>query len=573
MFLYEEYISGKGLNLSDYKVSGCDSLKKYQISVVHKYNFVILDYENTNDLYSEILNFKLMVLKGGYVIVRKKLSHPEEYKIVSRQVKDFSYNGFSLKKFFIEDNVASFIFKKEEEFKALSVHCASTNKEKIVKALHRVSKIPSIEKYLKGTKIFCKDEIWKDEDFYPSLPKFNTVSVFCKYETWGNNTLQCWHHLINSYNGKNLLLIDENFDSENFDINKPFGKDYIFITDMMSVRKVNGLDYRYNTTEWAIYDLARKLNYKTDTPKFQEHDYYRYNLKEHRDLYNPKKRDITVMEALGDNILAFNIINNLVEEGKEVNIRTVCPFLYELSPEIKSVNNKKNQFMDGIAFTVYEHGHEMDSPTLEQAYFTMWGHPEFIGKRPKRFPTLKYVNNMFEEYGRNIIAIAPSASNAEGPDNGIEISNKTWPLERWEEIVEHLQKKGFTVIQVGTEKDLQLEKVDYKFFNKSFEELVCFIKACKFFLSIDTFFQHLCGLMDKKGIVITPRHNEHAYWPSIEYIRGDNFKEDSEQQENYEHLKWIKDHLNPYRKPCMESITIERVKERVDNLVSLFDKY
>jgi len=342
---------------------------------------------------------------------------------------------------------------------------------------------------------------------------------------------------------------------------------------MLSVRKVNGLDYRYNTTEWGIYDLARKLNYKTDTPKFQEYDYYRYNLKEYRDLYNPEKRDITVMEALGDNILAFNIINNLVKEGKEVNIRTVYPFLYELSPEIKSVNNKKNQFMDGTAFTVYEHGHEMDSPTLEQAYFTMWGHPEFIGKRTKRFPTLKYVNNMFEEYGRNIIAIAPSASNAEGPDNGIEISNKTWPLERWEVIVEHLQKKGFTVVQVGTEKDLQLKKVDHKFFNKSFEELVCFIKACKFFLSIDTFFQHLCGLMDKKGIVVTPRHNEHAYWPSIEYIQGDNFEEDSDKQVDYEHLKWIKDHLNPYRKPCMESITIDRVKERVDNLISLFDKY
>jgi len=447
MFLYEDYISGKGLNFSDYKVSGCESLKKFQISVIHKYNFVIFDYENTNDLYSEILNFKLMVLEGGYVIVRKKLSHPEEYKIVSRQIKDFSYNGFSLKKFFIEDNVASFIFKKEEEIKALSVHCVSTNKEKIIKTLHKVSKIPSLKKYLKGTKIFSKDEIWKDEDFYSSLPKLNTVSVFCKYESWGNNTLQCWHHLINSYNGKNLLLIDDNFDAESFDINKPFGKDYIFITDMLSVRKVNGLDYRYNTTEWGIYDLARKLNYKTDTPKFQEYDYYRYNLKEYRDLYNPEKRDITVMEALGDNILAFNIINNLVKEGKEVNIRTVYPFLYELSPEIKSVNNKKNQFMDGTAFTVYEHGHEMDSPTLEQAYFTMWGHPEFIGKRTKRFPTLKYVNNMFEEYGRNIIAIAPSASNAEGPDNGIEISNKTWPLERWEVIVEHLQKKGFTVVK------------------------------------------------------------------------------------------------------------------------------
>ena len=52
MFLYEEYISGKGLNLSDYKVSGCDSLKKYQISVVHKYNFVILDYENNQSTYN-----------------------------------------------------------------------------------------------------------------------------------------------------------------------------------------------------------------------------------------------------------------------------------------------------------------------------------------------------------------------------------------------------------------------------------------------------------------------------------------------------------------------------------------
>ena len=573
MLIYDEYIEGKGLNLSDYKIKNCSQQEKYQISVSHKYDFVILDYDYTNDLYSEIVNFKLMLNNEGYFIVRKKLTHHEEYKIITKQLNEFSTNGFSLRKFFIEDNVASFIFKKTENYNSLYVWSVTTDKTKLYKTYHDISKIPALKKYNKSARIFSKDELWKEDNFYDSFPPLHGISIFTKYDTFYNNTLNGWQHHINSFLGKQLLLVDDTFDSSTFDINKPFGKNYIFIKDIDAVRRVNGIDFRYSTTEWGIYDLARKLGIEIETPKFHEHDYYRYNLKEYRDLYNPKKRDIIIMEALGDNILAFNLLNNLTEEGISLNIRTVYPFLYSLSPEIKSVNDKKNQFMDSVGFTVYEHGHEVNSKTLEQAYFTMFGHPEFIGKRPKRFPTLKYVNEIRKEYGTKIVAIAPSASNAEGPDNGIEISNKTWPLKRWEKIVEHLKSKGYTVVQVGTEKDLQLENVDHKFFNKSFEELVCFIKSIKFFMSIDTFFQHLCGLMDKKGIVITPRHNEHAFWPSIEYIVGDNFKEDSTEQENYEHLKWIKDHLNPFRKPCMESIKVGRVKKRINKLISCFDKY
>ncbi len=85
-------------------------------------------------------------------------------------------------------------------------------------------------------------------------------------------------------------------------------------------------------------------------------------------------------------------------------------------------------------------------------------------------------------------------------------------------------------------------------------------------MGVDTFFQHLCGLMGKKGIVVTPAHNDHAFWDSTTYIVG-------KVKEDFESLKWIKDHLNPYRAACMKSITVESVRCEVDKIINSFHKY
>ena len=133
-------------------------------------------------------------------------------------------------------------------------------------------------------------------------------------------------------------------------------------------------------------------------------------------------------------------------------------------------------------------------------------------------------------------------------------------------LVDYLKQRGYHTIQVGAKDDFTVDNVDEFFFNRSFSDLVALITVSKFFLGLDTFFQHLCGLMDKKGIVLTPAHNDHAFWPSIQYIVGTNGVE-------FEGMKWLKDHLNPHRKPCMDSITYEKVQGEVDKLISCFDKY
>lgn len=572
MFLYKDYLNGKGLNISDYDAPFCTKAEKYTISVQHKYEFVIFDYSFTHDLYSEINNFNLMLKEGGYFILRQKLEHPEQYKKIFSFKKDFSINNLYLKNFFIEDNIASFIFKKQKPKNGLYIGVVSENKERVINTLKKIRSSKKFSNTFLIVKIFSKDEYWKDKDFYEQLTGFSALAIFILYDSWYNNVLSGWNHHINQFNGKNLFLIDDTFNIDSYDPNIPFGEDYILIEDVNSIRKLNGIDFRYKTLRWGIFDLAKRLGEKVKTPKFNEHDYYRYNLKNYRNVSREGYRDITIAEALGDNILCFNLIEGLIRKNIDVNVRTMYPFLYSLSPEVK-IDDKKNSFMDSLGFTVYEHGDALSCKTLEQAYFSMLGYPELYKKQNKNFTTLKYINEYREKYGNKLILLAPSASNYEGLDNGIVISNKSWPVDRWEKIIEYLKDKGYIVVQVGASSDLQVENVNEKFFDKSFEELVNLIKVSKFFLSIDTFFQHLCGLMNKKGVVLTPRHNEHAYWPSIEYIQGTNYKKNSKEQEKYEHLKWIKDHLNPYRKPCMESITEDQVKEKIDNLINRFDKY
>ena len=72
--------------------------------------------------------------------------------------------------------------------------------------------------------------------------------------------------------------------------------------------------------------------------------------------------------------------------------------------------------------------------------------------------------------------------------------------------------------------------------------------------------------MGKKGIVVTPAHNDHAFWPSTTYIIG-------KVSENFEHIKWLKDHLNPFRAACMKLITLKTVKTEVDKIIDSFNKY
>lgn len=575
MLLYNDYLEGKGLNLSSVNIKNTVKTEEYDIPVDQKFNYIVFE-QGKRDFFAEICNFSYLLEDNGYLIIRlSKKEHIEEYKNVFKFRKDFSYYNFNLKKFFFEDDVFHFIFQKKSLFKSVAILPISYNKEKIIKVFKSIHKSEKFKNHLKHARILCKEEYWKDDKFYDEIGKLNTASIFLhdRSEPYPhNNTTLALQHQINCCRSNTLLLITDDFDVEEFSFDKPLGRNYIYWEDVSEIRRKNGLDYKYETLEWAIYDLAHALNVKCNTPKFNENDYYRFNQKKYDNVFSEDVKHLVINEALGDNILAFNLLESLIRKGKKVNLRTVYPFLYGLSPEINL--DCKEHYMDSLGFQSYEHGDALRSNTLEKAYFSMYGYETDYKTCTKHFTTLKYVKDYIKEYGDKLILIAPSASNYEGPNHGLQISNKTWNLKKWEEICKWLIKKGYKVIQIGTNSDLQLKNVSGKFFNKSFEEVVCLIKACKFFLSIDTFFQHLCGLMNKKGIVITPKHNEHAYWPSINYIAGTNYKRRNRtKQHNYEHLKWIKDHLNPYRKPCMSSIKVTKVKNEITKLINLFNKY
>jgi hypothetical protein len=198
----------------------------------------------------------------------------------------------------------------------------------------------------------------------------------------------------------------------------------------------------------------------------------------------------------------------------------------------------------------------------------MYGYEDKIKtKRRKYFYNPETVEQIKNKYsGKQIVLIAPYASNREGPSNGIQKSNKTWDYKRWEQVIDFLHGKDYYVIQVGVKEDETVGNIDESFLNQPFSDLVALIKISKFFLSVDTFFQHLCGLMDKKGIVVTPDFNDHINWPAIIYIVGKTDKK-------FEDLRWTKDHLNPYRKICMDNITVETVIEESNKLIDCFNKY
>jgi ADP-heptose:LPS heptosyltransferase len=239
-----------------------------------------------------------------------------------------------------------------------------------------------------------------------------------------------------------------------------------------------------------------------EEPVFNEQDKNRYETKKKKHLLDNSIRWINIHEALGDNVCAFNLLESL-KRNNNLRVSTAYSFLYDLSGDLK-INHDLAELW-GLGFNVYEHGSENRSKSLESAYFSMNGEEElYENRRWKYFYNPDDVSKIRNEYkDKKIVLLAPSASNREGPNNGLMLSNKTWDFKKWEQIVEHLQQQGFYVIQVGVKEDFKVENVNEYFFDRKFGELVALIITSKFFLSLDTFFQHLCGVMGKRGIVVT----------------------------------------------------------------------
>jgi hypothetical protein len=568
MFLFSKYFTGKGLNLSEENISKYPKVTTYKVSVTPKYNFILVDFEKILHQESDLFNFGRCLKEFGVLIIRQKITHEECYDEVLYHVDLLHKINTNLISFEGEGEYNYFIFRKESKKESLFLGAYSIDKDKILKAVVSIEKSCLYKDNFIPFHLLCDNNLWLEKEYTEKLPKFTINCMFTRAAEMGfenNENAYNWNRVINVCRTKKVLLINDDFNMQDFSLDAKYGKGYVYIPDVKKVRQIGGIDFKYKTLEWSIYDLATRMGDVIEPPVFNEQDETRYAAKKKKHLLDNSIRWISVHEALGDNICAFNLLESL-KRNSNLTVSTAYLFLYDLSEDLKISHDLLE--LCGLGFNVYEHGGENHSKTLEYAYFSMNGEEElYNNRRRKYFYNPEDVTKIREEYkDKKIVLLAPSASNREGPSNGLMLSNKTWEFKRWEQIVHHLQQQGYYVIQVGVKEDFKVSNVDEYFFNRNFGELVALIITSKFFLGLDTFFQHLCGLMGKKGIVVTPSHNDHAFWPSTTYIIG-------KVSENFEHLKWIKDHLNPFRAACMKSITVESVKTEVDKIVDSFNKY
>lgn len=568
MFFLSKYFTGKGLNLSEENISKYPKVNNYKVPVIPKYNFIVVDFEKILHQESDLFNFGRALKESGVLIIRQKITHEECYGEVLYHAELLHKINASLISFEPEGEHNYFIFRKESKKQSLFLGAYSIDKNKILKAVTEIEKSFLYEDNFIPFHLLCDNNLWSEKEYTQQLPKFTINCIFTRAAETGfenNENAYNWNRVINVCRTKKLLLINDDFNMQDFSMEKKYSNGYVYIQDVKKVRQIGGIDFKYKTLEWSIYDLATRMGDVIEQPVFNEQDKNRYETKKKKHLLDNSIRWINIHEALGDNVCAFNLLESL-KRNNNLRVSTAYSFLYDLSGDLK-INHDLAELW-GLGFNVYEHGSENRSKSLESAYFSMNGEEElYENRRWKYFYNPDDVSKIRNEYkDKKIVLLAPSASNREGPNNGLMLSNKTWDFKKWEQIVEHLQQQGFYVIQVGVKEDFKVDNVNEYFFDRKFGELVALIITSKFFLSLDTFFQHLCGVMGKRGIVVTPAHNDHAFWPSTTYIIG-------KVSENFEHIKWLKDHLNPFRAACMKLVSLKTVKTEIDKIIDSFNKY
>ena len=77
---------------------------------------------------------------------------------------------------------------------------------------------------------------------------------------------------------------------------------------------------------------------------------------------------------------------------------------------------------------------------------------------------------------------------------------KNYPF--WNDVVSGLKLNGVYIYQIGVQGEKKIEGVDEFLVNKSLKDLEVLVKECDTWISVDNFFQHLCYLIDKPGIVL-----------------------------------------------------------------------
>jgi ADP-heptose:LPS heptosyltransferase len=118
---------------------------------------------------------------------------------------------------------------------------------------------------------------------------------------------------------------------------------------------------------------------------------------------------------------------------------------------------------------------------------------------------------------------------------------------------------------MGSAKDIMISNTDHRFLDMPISESAALIAASKFWIGLDTFLHHFATFVCKRGILLTPAHNELAehkinynikMWPGKDWY----------------HERYWKDYQQYLRKPSMELLHPQHVKNVIDEIVENYNK-
>ena len=119
-----------------------------------------------------------------------------------------------------------FIFRKETKKDSLFLGAYSLDKNKILKAVVDIENSSLYKDNFIPLHLFCDNNLWLDKEFTEKLPRFTINCIFTRAAETGfenNENVYNWNRVINVCRTKKLLLINDDFNMQNFslDVNPP----------------------------------------------------------------------------------------------------------------------------------------------------------------------------------------------------------------------------------------------------------------------------------------------------------------------------------------------------------------
>lgn len=371
------------------------------------------------------------------------------------------------------------------------------------------------------------------------------ITSFKQYYAYPTNKskIESVVELVSSVKEDMILILDEN--AESFSFNTWSDKCFDFLyTNKTELLKLN-LDTKYESFKWFMIDLLSQHKKTIYDYVDSSNDCVRYKSKIQSPIFNEKI--IYIDGGMGDHVMALPLLERIQES---VYVCCKYPFIYE-HLKFKGVIDWNNELFGGYKRFVYDYGSKNKSKTIIDAFFDMYGYDRTY--KDKLIYNGRREPITIENDNRKVALICSSAARIGDSD-----SNKNWENNKWFSLVNELRKGGYYVIQVGTDRDIQIPNVNLKFLDKTLSQLAMLIEMSELWISVDTFFHHFAAsIKPDVGICLTPFYNDHAKHPKVKYIEKDCGKDFSDR-------KWWLDSQQPERKECMNLISTKDVLNNIN---------